>query len=513
MKKYFLTPLLFLLLTSLFLIKASPSFAQDYLPTDSFTASNGTDINTYNSAYSSNLSGTTTIQNNAARLMNPNSQDSGFTYTNSSLPASYCVEADITTSNNNADSYYGDNPWDWIRIDNGSYDFYYQIDSSNNRINVGALQDNPFGGLPNTYVSGLPNNNEPHHVKVCDLSGTLTEYYDSNLIQTISGQGNASGDVVKISTNIDSSDYVTVDNLHIYDGTSSPTPTPVPDTIAVSPSSSSVTVGTPFNATVVVSGDTAFNAAQANIAVSSNLSVVGIHAAPSPSCNLQYTQTPTTSNPSFAGAIFGTSSTNCNVYTLTLNPTSAGTGTITVTNGSVKAYSDNSEALSGVTNGSFTISAAGATPTPTPPLSQITFTSPTETYNSSYTLTGTKDTNITTVYVNGSSTGVTYPTSTTWEVPETLTLGTANTAGSNTFTVYGADADSNQTATVTDTVSLHTLGDINGDGVVDLTDASLFAVDWGKTDPTTFTYALSDMNGDSQVNLTDLSILAKLESQ
>ena len=55
----------------------------------------------------------------------------------------------------------------------------------------------------------------------------------------------------------------------------------------------------------------------------------------------------------------------------------------------------------------------------------------------------------------------------------------------------------------------HTLGDINGDGIIDLTDASLFAVDWDKTSG--LTYNLSDMNSDGNVDLTDLSILAKLE--
>ncbi len=152
-----------------------------------------------------------------ANLTNTNGADSGFFYTNSSLPSSYCVEADITTSNNNTTSYYGGSPWDWMRIDNGTYNFYYQIDKSNNTVNIGILQDSPFGVVGTTqYVSGIPNNNENHHVKVCDLSGTLTEYYDSNLVQTVSGQGNAAGSVVKVATNIESSSFVTVDNLHVY---------------------------------------------------------------------------------------------------------------------------------------------------------------------------------------------------------------------------------------------------------------------------------------------------------
>jgi Dockerin type I domain len=96
----------------------------------------------------------------------------------------------------------------------------------------------------------------------------------------------------------------------------------------------------------------------------------------------------------------------------------------------------------------------------------------------------------------------TLPTSTTWENAVTLSLG------DNNFTLYGTDDESNQTATQTITVGRHTLGDINGDGEVDLIDASLFAVDWDKTSG--LTYILSDMNDDGEVNLVDLSILAKL---
>lgn len=297
----------------------------------------------------------------------------------------------------------------------------------------------------------------------------------------------------------------------------SPTPTSGPAIqIVANPSTSNVTVGTPFNVDVAVSetngASTAFNAAQAIVSVSSNLSVTGIHNATSNACNFQYTKHPTTSDPSFAGAIYGNSSTGCTVYTMTLTPTSTGTGTITFSNDSIKAYADNSEILTGVQNGSYTINGI-TSPTPTSGLQQLTVTSPLQTYylNNTYTLAGTKDANTTTVYVNGSSSGVTYPTSTTWQVSESLAaLGENNTPSDNTFTIYGSNG-TNQTATQTIDVSRHTLGDINGDGTVDLTDASLFAADWGKTDPSTFTYALSDMNDDGSIDLTDLSILAKLE--
>ncbi len=284
-----------------------------------------------------------------------------------------------------------------------------------------------------------------------------------------------------------------------------PTPTPLPVRVEVSPASSSVNVGTPFNVDVVVDGGgQAFNAAQATISVSSNLTVTGLHNATSNPCNFQYTQTPSVSSPSFAGAIFGSSATSCKVYTLTLTPNAIGTGTIVLTNASIKSYSNNSELLTGVQDGSFSIG-TGPTPTPTPTPGQITIgTYPSETYSSTLILSGTKDATISSVYVNGSTTGVTYPTNTTWQTSISLSLG------SNTFNMFGIDGNNNQTPTQTITISRHILGDINGDGVVNLTDASLFAVDWGKT--SNLTYPLSDMNGDGIVDLTDYSILAKLET-
>jgi hypothetical protein len=418
--------------------------------------------------------------------------------------------------------------------------------------------------------------------------------------------------------------------------------------IAAFPSSSTVTVGTPFTVDVAINAGQAFNAAQATVAVSPNLAITSLSNPSSNACNFNYTQIPTTSNPSFAGAIFGTSTvSNCTVYRMSLTPTSTGTGTVTLSNGSIKSYADSTELLSngGLQNGSFTITAASPTPTPpgttlvtvddsvqgsnqnqwnyvgnwshctdssnpacnpnlynnsvswdntTDDYATLSFTgrqvllyglvdpnhgiagvsidggaettvdfysatrngnvlvwaspiltagqhtlkvrvtgeknsssggaylaldradiqetTPSNltitntvfaTYNSSFTLMGTKDTSITSVLVNGSSSNSTYPTSTTWQAVEPVSLG------NNNFTVYGTDANSNQTASITVSINRHMLGDINGDGVVDLIDASLFATDWGKTG--NLTNPLSDMNGDGAVDLTDYSILAKLE--
>ncbi len=429
--------------------------------------------------------------------------------------------------------------------------------------------------------------------------------------------------------------------------TNIPTPTPTPAVqIVVNPYTANVTVGLPYTVDVKVnSGGLAFNAAQATVTVSSNLTVTGIKSPSSNSCNFDFTQAPTTSNPSFAGGIYGISSTGCTAYTMVLTPTSSGTGTITFTNVSIKSYSDSSEILTGVQNGSFTINAI---PTPTgtalqtiddsllgtgqnqwnyngsgwghctscdetnptvsfynssqswdnvandyvtiqftgvqfrlygatdprdgigaisidsgaetnvdfysvirtgnvllwtsPILSNSTHTLklrvtgthdsnatdnyivldrgdilsaitlsnlsvdtyPTDTYNSALTITGIKDSTITTVYINGSNSNVTYPTNTTWQAQISISQ-----LGSNNYIIYGTDLGNNQTASLSINIDKHTLGDINGDGAVDLIDASLFAVDFGKT--SNLTYPLSDMNGDGKADLTDLSILAKLE--
>jgi hypothetical protein len=272
--------------------------------------------------------------------------------------------------------------------------------------------------------------------------------------------------------------------------------------IEAAPSSGNKNVGVPFTVNVTVNGDNqTFNAARASIAVSSNLTVNSISSPTTNACNFHYTKTPTTNNPSFAGAIYGDSSENCNVYTMVLTPNATGNGTITITNGSIKSYEDSSELLNDVTNASFTLSNQ---PTPTPTsLMDYSVTSPLITYKENFLLKGEKVPSLTHIFVNGSEDDSTYPTSTTWQAPVTLTLG------NNTISLYGSDNGTNQIAPRNIIINRHTLGDINGDGNKDLIDASLFAVDWDKTEG--LTYILSDMNDDGTVNLTDLSILAKLQ--
>lgn len=272
-------------------------------------------------------------------------------------------------------------------------------------------------------------------------------------------------------------------------------------TIVTAPATKDVTVGSPFAVDIVASSSaTAFNAAQATITLSSNLSITNVSTPVTGACNLNYTQTPSISNASFAGGLFGGSATSCKVYTLTLIPTAVGTGTVTITNGSLKSFDDHSELLTGVTSGTYTI--AAASPAPSPNFSQFTIDTGLYTYGTTIDLGGSRNASLTEMFINGSSSGINYPTSTSWMKSVGLTLG------ANTFDVYGEDASNVASDTQSITIHRHTLGDINGDSEIDLVDASLFAVDWGKTSG--LTYVLSDMNNDGTVNLTDLSILAKL---
>lgn len=137
-------------------------------------------------------------------------------------------------------------------------------------------------------------------------------------------------------------------------------------------------------------------------------------------------------------------------------------------------------------------------PLPTPTLSSL----PSASYNSSINLSGTKTSTITTVFVNGSSSGVSYPDSTHW-VDNNFPLS----MGSNTISIYGQDSSNNISPTSTTNISRHKLGDINGDDAVNLTDFSIFATDW-MLSGNNINNSLSDMNSDGVVNLTDLSIFS-----
>ncbi|MEK7572069.1 MAG: dockerin type I domain-containing protein [Patescibacteria group bacterium] len=346
-------------------------------------------------------------------------------------------------------------------------------------------------------------------------------------------------------------------NCEAAQSTPTPTPNPLTATIQTSPASSSLTVGTPFTVDISINGGgKAFNAAQASVTVSSNLSISGISAPTTDACNFTYVgNTPNTTSPSFAGAMLGTSSNQCTVYRMSLTPLTEGTGTITLTDGSVKSFTDNSEILLSVNNGTYAINAAAPTATPVPgeptatsvpptatplptavptveptaiptaiptvaptaipsgsptpttvPLTPPTIGSVTSpTYNASIIIAGSRPATLTKIYINNLTDTVSYANSTSWQKTLDLNLG------NNDIEVFGEDSLGNRTTATSGSIIRHKLSDINGDNAINLTDISLFAFDWLKT--SNLTNRLSDMNDDGLVNLTDFSIIAKQYGQ
>ena len=302
----------------------------------------------------------------------------------------------------------------------------------------------------------------------------------------------------------------------------------------IEPSSGTFVLGQTFTAYVVIDGGgQMFNALQSNVAVSSNLTLMSVSQVQPEAggCRVTYInqrKTPSISDPSFTGAILSGSSEKCTLYSMTLLANSIGNGAILLTKSAIKSYATHQDILQYVQDGNYTIG-SGASPTPsptiapTPTASPIPSPTPTpsptiaptpnilapptvnslplSTYQEQLYLLGTKSVNTALIYVNNSSLGVIYPSQTSWEFSKMLSLGV------NNFNVYGQDASGGRSSTVSFTISLHRLGDISGDGIVDLTDLSIFGIDWEKTGY--FNNLLSDMNNDGIVELTDFSVIAK----
>lgn len=310
-------------------------------------------------------------------------------------------------------------------------------------------------------------------------------------------------------------------------------------TINITPSGGPITLGQTFSVDLVIDGGgQTFNAAQADISISSNLTVQSLTITPAGQggCNFIFVnqqKTPTVTSPSFAAAQLSGSVARCTLFTMTLLANATGTGTINLSNASVISQPGHEKILLSYTNGLYQINPVPTpttivSPTPTPttlptptPTSLPTATptaipSPTpttailqpptidqsnvKTYDTSITLTGTKSQTTVLVFVNGSSSGVTYPTSTAWTYPAALVLG------ANNFSVYGQDSSGTKSSPVGTTVTVDRVGDITGDNVIDLTDLSIFGTDWDKTSG--FNDPLSDMNSDGVVDLVDFSIIA-----
>jgi hypothetical protein len=130
--------------------------------------------------------------------------------------------------------------------------------------------------------------------------------------------------------------------------------------MSVSPTVGTYITNTKSTASVVLDGaGVAFNAAKATVDVSSNLSLQNLVIG---DCNFAFVVTPTVANPSFAGVILGGSTKKCTLYTMTILPTKAGTGTITLSKASIKSYQGAKEILSLTQSAQYSVSGVSVTP-------------------------------------------------------------------------------------------------------------------------------------------------------
>ena len=113
-----------------------------------------------------------------------------------------------------------------------------------------------------------------------------------------------------------------------------------------------------FTVDLVVDGDgTQFNAAKGQLTLSNNLIIQDLTLG---DCGFAFVNTPSTKKPAFTGVILGSSSDKCIVYRLTLKAIGEGTGSLSVTDGSVKSYEKAQEILGSLGAATFTIGSASS---------------------------------------------------------------------------------------------------------------------------------------------------------
>ncbi len=115
-------------------------------------------------------------------------------------------------------------------------------------------------------------------------------------------------------------------------------------------------------------------------------------------------------------------------------------------------------------------------------------------YSSSLLLSGGKGTDATSVKVNTSTTGVEYPTTSSWKVTVSLAFGL------NTFSLKASNSSGDSAATVFD-VYRRLIGDVTQDNTVNDYDLSKFVAMWGSTNRG------GDFNEDKAVNDYDFSMM------
>ncbi len=130
-------------------------------------------------------------------------------------------------------------------------------------------------------------------------------------------------------------------------------------------------------------------------------------------------------------------------------------------------------------------------------------------------ITSTQNTSITPIQVSasGGQTPYKYSLSSTPATGSGLTVdsssgkitGTPTKAGTFTLTVKVTD-NARKTATKSFSMAVSLIGDFNGDGVVNLSDHSLFVAAYGLSEGDDGFNAEMDMNGDGTINTADFLI-------
>ena len=116
------------------------------------------------------------------------------------------------------------------------------------------------------------------------------------------------------------------------------------------------------------------------------------------------------------------------------------------------------------------------------------------TSSSNLILKGTKAAG-TTVYINTSSSNITYPTDTTWQANQILSPGL------NVFNILAKNNSGVSSSTVLVFVTLSNSGDITGDSVIDDLDLAKLVSNWGKN------WQSADFNHDNIIDDLDLAYL------
>jgi len=428
-----------------------------------------------------------------------------------------------------------------------------------NNLNIQSVTITPqdSGGCNFTYVNqGLtPTVAHPSFVGAI-LNGVSTRCtaYTLNLQATGTGTGTITIINGSVKSSVDHSEiFLSSGNASFAIGSTTSDPIAQSD-LMLSPSASSVTTGQTFTVDVRVnSNGQTVNGVQTNITYP--IALLGVNSIDSATgafdVKAQQTDDGNGTITLAYGAFTPQSGSDLHVATISFFAKAPGSASVIFQNPTITSNISNKDVLKNVVNGIYAISGSPVTPTPTSPvvtptsvpptatptvvptsttaptptsvpptptptpvptsLPTATPTSapilavaigsqPTETYKASLLLWGTKTTNAESVFVNNSTAGITYPSSTTWQKQVALSLG------ANTYSVYGEDSLSNKSTTQSITLNNHRIADINGDNLIDLIDLSIFGVDWANTG--TLNNLLSDMNDDSVIDLTDFSILA-----